>query len=146
MGAIPSIQIPGTPGTVYSEWGQDLVLTPSGQLQTATGWDQIRQRIERRLLTDPSGILPDGTPLSAEYIFHPDYGEGLQNYVGQDVNESWVNNVRKCVLAATRVDSGVEPDTLPQVSFQQTATHTVLLLIIVTLISGETGTIALEVS
>lgn len=132
--------------TIYAEWSGDLVLTADGDIQLATGWDEIRQRIERRLLTTASGFLPDGTPLSAEYIFHPDYGESLQRYVGQNINEGWINGVRKAVLAGTRIDSGVQPNTVPQVTFQQTADHTVYMLIAVQLISGEPGTIALEIS
>lgn len=131
--------------TLYSEWSGDLVLTPDGDLQLASGWDEIRQRIERRLLTSASGFLPDGTPTVAEYIFHPDYGESLQAYVGQNIGEGWINGVRKAVLAGTRIDSGVQPDTIPQVSFQQTADHTVYMIILVQLLSGQPGVIALEI-
>lgn len=130
--------------TLFAEWGGDLQLTNTGALQPATGWDEIRQRIERRLLTSPSGFLPDGTPTAAEYIFHPDYGEDLQAYVGQNIGESWMNGVRKSVLAGTRVDAGVQPDTLPKVTFTRTGSHQISMNILVQLVTGQVGSISLE--
>lgn len=132
--------------TLYAEWGGDFVLTNTGSLQAAVGWDEIRQRIERRLLTSPSGYLPDGTPTAAEYIFHPDYGEDLQAYVGQNIQEGWINGVRKSVIAGTRVDVSVQPDTIPTVTFQQASEHSVYMNIIVQLITGEPGVISLELT
>lgn len=132
--------------TAYCEWGGDFVLTNNGSVQLASGWDEIRQRIERRLLTSPTGKLPDGTPTVAEYIFHPDYGEDLQAYIGQNIQEGWINNVRKAVLAGTRVDSGVQPNTIASVTFSRASDHTVYMNILVTLLSGQQGTITLELS
>ena len=131
--------------TLYCEWGGDLLVSCVGGLEQAIGWDEIRQRIERRLLTSPSGFLPDGTPTAAEYIFHPDYGEDLQAYVGQNISEGWMNGVRKSVLAGTRVDVGVQPDTLPSVSFQRTGDHQIFLVIQVQQITGQPGAIWLQV-
>ena len=44
----------------FLEWGQDLVLSSTGTIQTATGLDRVRQRIIRRFLTNGSQVLPNG--------------------------------------------------------------------------------------
>ncbi|QBJ80505.1 phage tail protein [Aquitalea sp. USM4] len=55
--------------------GDDLSLSPTGSLSTASGILRGKQRILRRLLTNPG-----------EYIYHPDYGAGLGQYVGALMN------------------------------------------------------------
>jgi hypothetical protein len=52
-------------------WLGDLALTVSGDLQTCTGTVQGQQRVIRRVLTAPGGLL-----------FHPNYGFGLTQKIG----------------------------------------------------------------
>lgn len=53
------------------EFGADLVAGPTGDLALAQGSPLGRQRVLRRLLTNPG-----------DYIWQPDYGAGLGRFVG----------------------------------------------------------------
>jgi phage baseplate assembly protein W len=53
------------------EFGADLEAGPTGDLAVAQGAAQGRQRVLRRLLTNPG-----------DYIWQPDYGAGLGRFVG----------------------------------------------------------------
>ncbi|QIY81514.1 phage tail protein [Chromobacterium violaceum] len=55
--------------------GSDLTTSPTGGVTTVSGIERGKQRVLRRLLTNPG-----------DYVFHPDYGAGLGAYVGQIVN------------------------------------------------------------
>lgn len=52
--------------------GNDLILTASGDLATVAGADATRQRVLRRLLTNPG-----------DYIWQLTYGGGLARFVSQ---------------------------------------------------------------
>ncbi len=54
------------------EFGADLAAGPTGDLALAEGAALGRQRVLRRLLTNPG-----------DYIWQPDYGAGLGRFVGQ---------------------------------------------------------------
>ena len=53
------------------EFGADLLAGPTGDLAVAQGSVQGRQRVLRRLLTNPG-----------DYIWQPEYGAGLGRFVG----------------------------------------------------------------
>ncbi|MDY7559975.1 phage tail protein [Pseudomonas sp. CCC3.2] len=55
--------------------GGDLSLSPTGSLSTVSGIERGKQRILRRLITNPR-----------DYLFHPEYGAGLGQYVGALTN------------------------------------------------------------
>jgi len=55
--------------------GDDLSLSPTGSLSPVEGMERGKQRILRRLITNPG-----------DYIFHPEYGAGLGRYVGALTN------------------------------------------------------------
>ena len=54
------------------QFGGDLSLSLTGNLSLASGTTLTRQRLLRRLLTNPG-----------DYIWHPDYGAGLGRFVGR---------------------------------------------------------------
>ena len=56
------------------EWSSDLALGPTGGLALTSEADLTRQRLLRRLLTNPG-----------DYHWHPDYGAGLGRFVGSPV-------------------------------------------------------------
>jgi hypothetical protein len=55
--------------------GDDLSLSPTGSLSPVEGIERGKQRILRRLITNPG-----------DYLFHPEYGAGLGRYVGALMN------------------------------------------------------------
>ena len=60
--------------------GGDIDSSSTGDLRTATGSERTKQRILRRLLTNPG-----------EYLFHPGYGAGLGKKVGEPVKPGeWI--------------------------------------------------------
>ena len=56
---------------VYHYWGRDLGVSAQGGLETSTKVVRSQQRVLRRLLTNPG-----------QYVFHPEYGGGLGEWVG----------------------------------------------------------------
>lgn len=63
-------------------WGEDLAVGPTGDIALASGTAAGQQRVLRRLLTNP-----------ADYIWHPDYGAGLGQFVGLPANASQIRAV-----------------------------------------------------
>lgn len=56
-------------------YGGDVALGPTGDLGRVSGVDRSKQRVLRRLLTNPG-----------DYIFHPTYGAGLGLMIGKVVD------------------------------------------------------------
>lgn len=54
------------------QWGEDIALSPTGDLARASGAERSRQRVLRRLLTNPM-----------EYLWEEGYGAGLPQEIGQ---------------------------------------------------------------
>lgn len=61
----------GTLNDLAHFWGNDLSVSPSGDLQLVSGLQRSQQRILRRLLTPKNG-----------YIGQPTYGGGLPQFIG----------------------------------------------------------------
>lgn len=73
---------------LYHFIGGDLSASPTGDLRPVDSSTRGTQRILRRLMTNPS-----------EYIFHPEYGAGLGQKVGQSVNKNeWEALIRGQML------------------------------------------------
>ena len=96
--------------TLDLEWGGDLVLNSRGGLALVYGWPQIRQRILRGLLTNPSMVLADGTPGLADYIYHQDYGSGLLRKMGEPYNDDLRLVLEAKIIASVKRDVGSRSD------------------------------------
>lgn len=59
---------------IFHVIGGDLEVSSTGSLLTSSGSERAKQRILRRLLTNPG-----------DYVFHPTYGAGLGKKVGEAV-------------------------------------------------------------
>ena len=59
----------------FHHFGSDLAVSANGDLLTASGADESRQRVLRRLLTNP-----------ADYLWQPEYGAGLPASVGRPLD------------------------------------------------------------
>ena len=89
--------------------GNDLSLSATGDLATVDGTTFGEQRVLRRLLTNPQ-----------DYIFHPMYGAGLPNFVGQPADILRIKAVTRAQMfyeaavardPAPKIDVSVDPGT-----------------------------------
>lgn len=68
-------------------WGNDLSVSPSGDLAVADTTTTGTQRVYRRLLTNPQLLDSAGdAAASPDYIWHPTYGAGVPRKVGSPGN------------------------------------------------------------
>jgi hypothetical protein len=104
---------------LYCEFGGDLVLTPNGSVQTAIGWNWIRERIIRSIITNCAQQLSDGSFSPAGYIFHPTYGLGLGAMVSQVMTPAMLSQLESRIRSAILGDAAVDPSLQPQVVFSQ---------------------------
>jgi phage baseplate assembly protein W len=79
---------------IFHQWGGDLSLSLTGGIALADGTTLTRQRLLRRLMTNPG-----------DYIWHPDYGAGLGRFVGRpaDINANLIASLvrQQCALEST---------------------------------------------
>jgi hypothetical protein len=123
--------------TAFLEWGGDFVVTPSGSIQIAQGWDQIRQRIIRRIVTNPAQQLPDGNFTPPDYIFHPLYGLGLGSLVDQNFDDSFTKDLEGRITAGVLADSQVDQSFVP--TFQYYRPNPGSLVVVVTVVASGVG-------
>lgn len=81
---------------IQHSMGSDLNVGNGGDLASAQGSEAIRERVLRRLLTNPG-----------EYIWQLSYGGGLASFVGQVANLAAIQSVVQAQMA-------LEPDVLSQ--------------------------------
>ena len=129
---------------VYLEWSSDLVLTPNGSIQTATGWDQVRERILRNLITNPLQTLPDGRITAPDYIFHTDYGFGAGSLVGQDVTIGFLEDLQSRIATACSNDVAVDSSVPASVRFAEPQPGLLIVTISVQLLNGQSGQVSLS--
>jgi phage baseplate assembly protein W len=79
--------------------GSDLTLSNSGDIALSSGLQRSQERILRRLMTNPG-----------DYIFHPTYGAGLPQFIGQPVTVAKIRAViRTQMLLEDSVSRNPEP-------------------------------------
>jgi len=132
--------------TLFLEWNDDLKVTPSGSLQLAIGWDEVRQRIIRRVITSAAQEIPDGTLTLPDYIFHPDYGIGLGKLVGQNFNDELLRRLEGKITQGILLDSAVETSQPPSITFYRTTPDTLLINASVNVIGSGPGVIQFVIS
>lgn len=75
-------------------WSDDIQVSASGDLSTVDGTTLTQQRIIRRLMT--RGFQAQGINLPAEvgeYIFHPEYGAGVEQRVGGALDVNVISSI-----------------------------------------------------
>jgi hypothetical protein len=128
---------------IYLEFNSDLILTPSGSIQTAIGWDQVRERIIRNLITNSAESLPDGTFTPADYIFEPSYGLGMGALVDQNPTPAFLQDLKRRINQAVFTEAQVDPGTVPTIIVQQPVPDTYQIFISVALVDGTVGEVSL---
>jgi len=83
-------------------WSNDIVPASVGDLGTASGTLRGQQRILRRLLTNPG-----------DYVFHPEYGAGLPQKVGQTVD---IPGIRALVRGQILLEDAVTKSPAPEIT------------------------------
>lgn len=83
-------------------WGGDLSVSSTGDLLPVDGYEKGQQRILRRLFTAP------GT-----YIWHLEYGAGVQRYIGAPVDEGILRGI---VRSQIMLEAAVAPEPVPQIA------------------------------
>lgn len=129
---------------IYLELGEDLVVSPSGGILMASGWDQIRQRIMRRLFTNPELKLADGEIIPADYIFDKDYGIGINQLIDEPITSTFLSNLTRRIKQGVMVDEGVDASKDPAIDYF-VANQSVYVQITVTLTTGLQGQLVFEI-
>jgi phage baseplate assembly protein W len=81
------------------QFGADLAVGPTGDLATAAGAVLGQQRVLRRLLTN-----------AGDYVWHPGYGAGLAQFVGQPADAARIRAViRSQIFKESAVARTPEP-------------------------------------
>lgn len=105
--------IPSIPQILYDincSYGNDIVPSASGDLGTVTGAMRSQQRVLRRLLTAING-----------YIWHPSYGAGLPNFVGQALSSDLFTQIKSLIQSQIALESSVAQSPAPQIFLQTIA-------------------------
>lgn len=92
---------------IYLEYGQDFIVNPQGGLQTAVGWDEIRQSVIRFLLTCRQQLEASGIMVYADYIWHPEYGLGLPVFVGELESVNAIQEIERLCKAAVAANLAI---------------------------------------
>lgn len=130
----------------YLDWGSDFVVTPNGSILMANGWDDARQSTVRAILTNPYTTLPSGQDIPPDYVYGPDYGAGLGLYVGQDMTTNQQEELKSKISAVVLGQPFVNSLFAPQIEFFNTGVNGVFISIFMTLVSHQTGTVAVQVN
>lgn len=83
-------------------WGGDLLLSASGDLSRVDQAERSRQRVLRRLLTNPG-----------DYVYHPEYGGGLPKRIGTRLNPKEIQAV---IRQQMRLEASVSQDPEPKIT------------------------------
>ena len=109
----------------------------------AAGWDEVRERIIRRFLTNSALPLPDGTTTPPDYIFDPSYGLGAGALIDQNPDANWIANFTRRMREAVVADSAVAPNSIPSVNITTPMIGVVEVYVAIQLISGQQGSFSL---
>lgn len=130
----------------FLDWNSGLKLTPSGSIQTATGWDRVRQRIIRRIITNPAQLLPNGNYTPADNVFSMFYGIGLGAEIDKAQDANYQQVIERKIAQGVLEDEDVSSTIPPSIQFVQPTPSELWIIIGVTLTTGQSGTIAIRAS
>jgi|UniRef100_A0A8J4HC79 phage baseplate assembly protein W len=117
---------------LFQQWGNDLAVSPTGDLALAAGALRGQQRVLRRLLTNPG-----------DYIWQPSYGAGLAQFVGQPANPLQIAAVIRTQMLNEAV---VAPTPAPAIDISADTTGTLSVSIsYVDAPSGETQVLSFAI-
>ena len=104
---------------LFHVWGGDLNLSATGGLALVNSVELSKQRILRRLLTNPARYDANGNVVVAgDYLWHPDYGAGLPSYIGKLLD---VPAITALIRSQMYLEASVLHDPEPVITVQQIA-------------------------
>ena len=92
---------------VFHYFSGDLSLSATGDLLLADGTEESKQRVLRRLLTNPE-----------DYLWQPDYGAGLPTYIGAVLDEAELGAL---IRAQMYLEQDVAQDPPPDIALRPIA-------------------------
>lgn len=87
--------------------GGDISTSNTGGIAIVTGTLRGQQRVLRRLLTNPG-----------DYIFEPDYGAGLAQWIGRNAD---LNKLKALIVGQIALEPSVAANPAPQIALTQIA-------------------------
>lgn len=98
---------------IYHEFGNDLVITLNGDLQTVDNVELSNQRIIRRLLTTPIAVAnpPD-------YLQQPTYGAGLPQFIGRLNTPQTYTEIKALIISQMYLEPTVQQTPPPEIELQ----------------------------
>lgn len=91
---------------INCNWGEDIVPS-AGDLGTVYGAERSKQRVLRRLLTNPGG-----------YIWEPTYGAGLPAFIGQARSTDNFDQIKSLILSNMLLEDSVSKSPPPKIFIQ----------------------------
>jgi len=117
---------------LWHQFGSDLVAGAGGDLATVSGTTFGQQRVLRRLLTNPG-----------DYIWQPDYGAGLAQFIGQPVDAAAIQGV---IRGQIFLEAAVARSPEPQIDVQAGTDGAVYVTVLYTdATSGQTQVLSFSV-
>lgn len=99
---------------INHNWGDDLIVGPTGDLSLVDGDAETKQRILRRLMTN-NAIPGSGSveALIGDYLFNQAYGGGIPRRIGTNLDE---DATKTQITAQMLQEEGVAQTPLPTVA------------------------------
>jgi hypothetical protein len=88
-------------------WGGDIFASPTGDLLRVTRAERSKERVLRRLLTNPG-----------EMLFHPEYGAGIPQRVGSTTDPDEITGIIRTQMA---LEASVSQNPPPSITVIATA-------------------------
>ncbi len=92
---------------IYQNFGEDLTLSSQDDLQTVYYAERSKQRVLRRLMTNPG-----------DYIWHPEYGAGLPAFVGESLSSDRFDQIKSLITSQIYLEPSVARAPAPQILLQ----------------------------
>ncbi|WP_416052746.1 phage tail protein [Cupriavidus basilensis] len=127
---------------IYHLWGEDLNVSPSGDLLVANESDTTTQQILRALLTNAAFSDASGNPIaSADYSDHPTYGASLPRRIGSTMD---VGAIRAVVRSVVFGFPQVARSPAPAIDVSPFADGVSINISYLNLVTGETDTLSFD--
>lgn len=117
---------------LYHFWGEDLSVSPAGDLALVDGDDLTTQRIIRRLMTAAKG-----------YIWHLDYGAGLPQRIGDLLD---ANAIRGVIKAQIALEEAVARQPAPKITVSPLTNGVSVTIEFASAITGQQTTLSFDVN